>query len=139
MPKKQIIICVDDEFMVLDCLRIWIEEWFGDSHTVEVAESGEEALEVIRDHSDAGNEVCLVVSDYIMPNMKGDELLTRVHELLPRAVSIMLTGQVQPEVVEFVTRSSNLYCCLGKPWDSTELHNKIAGALELHAKGLTAL
>ncbi|MGB6166951.1 MAG: response regulator, partial [Geitlerinemataceae cyanobacterium] len=87
------ILCVDDEPTILDSLKIELEGAFGEEYLLEVAESGEEALEVIEELLEDESEIALVISDYIMPDMKGDELLRRIHELSPKTLKIMLTGQ----------------------------------------------
>ena len=130
MKAEQVILYVDDEFLILDCMRSWLDDWFGQSHVIEVAESGEEALEVIEEHLRKGSDLCLVVSDYIMPRMKGDELLTRVRELSPDTAVIMVTGQIQPDVLSAATSSLNMFQCLNKPWSSEELNAAITAALE---------
>ena len=47
----------------------------------------------------AGVTVPVVISDHIMPGMKGDEFLVRVHALLPDTRTILLTGQAGVEAV----------------------------------------
>lgn len=129
MEKQKIIVCVDDEKMVLDVLKMWMVEEFGNDYVIEVAESGEEALEVVEERLENGDEVCLVISDYIMPGMKGDELIVKLHSRTPATLTMMLTGQVVPDAIEAAKRSPNFYCCMAKPWQGDELNNVVNGAL----------
>ncbi len=78
MINKPVIVCVDDEKIVLDSLRKELRTAFNNEIIVEIAESGDEALELIREHNLEGNDVPIIVCDYIMPGMKGDELLIEV-------------------------------------------------------------
>lgn len=90
---KSMIVCVDDEQIVLNSLNTQLKRKFGDQYHYEFAESGDEALEVIQDMEEEGYTLVMVISDQIMPGMKGDELLTEVHKKYPKVIKIMLTGQ----------------------------------------------
>ena len=89
---RPVILCVDDERTVLTSLKEEILRRFGRDVIIELAESGEDALEVVTELVDNGDDLAVVVSDHIMPGMKGDDLLTRVHGQLPEVRTIMLTG-----------------------------------------------
>lgn len=115
------LLCVDDEKSVLDTLSAQIETYFGDQYYVEVANSGEEALEVLEDLRGEGLRVPVVISDQLMPGMKGDELLVLVHRLLPDTRKILLTGQAGADAVGRALNEANLYRYLTKPWDKTDL------------------
>ena len=56
----------------------------------------------------------MIISDWLMPGMKGDELLIRIHELFPKVVKIMLTGQADEVAVNRAKELANLHCCLYK-------------------------
>ena len=47
--SKPVILCVDDEKVVLDSLKTQLKNFLSHSCKVEIAESGEEALELIED------------------------------------------------------------------------------------------
>jgi len=81
--KKPVIICVDDEANILKSLRAELQEAISNEYIIEIAEGGEEALELIDELLEDGYEVPLIISDHIMPDMKGDELLKHVHVLSP--------------------------------------------------------
>ncbi len=93
MLNKPVILCVDDEQTVLDSLKIELKRTFCDQYLIETAESSEEALELVKQLIDDNYELPVVISDYIMPDMKGDELLTRIHAISPATAKVMLTGQ----------------------------------------------
>ena len=75
------------------------------------------------------NEIPLVISDQIMPDMKGDELLYRIHELSPKTLKIMLTGQADLEAVTNAVNQANLYRYIAKPWESTDLELTVKEAM----------
>jgi len=112
---KQVIICVDDETTVLMSLKAELQEAIGDDYLIEIAEEGEEALELIEELLADEYELPLIISDYLMPKMKGDELLKRVHLILPKTLKILLTGQADLEAVGNAIRDANLYRYNAKP------------------------
>ena len=70
-----VILCVDDDQTVLQALRSLLEKTLGGQAEIEVAECGQDALDICEDLAEDGRPVSIVISDYIMPNMRGDELL----------------------------------------------------------------
>jgi CheY-like chemotaxis protein len=127
--SKPVILCVDDEPLVLETLEIELQKAFDDSYDYEFAESAEEALEVIEDLNGEHVKILIIVSDWLMPGMKGDEFLITVHQKLPNVVKIMLTGQADDEAIERAQHQANLHRCLFKPWDSQELIETIRASL----------
>ncbi|GAB5543378.1 MAG: hypothetical protein SangKO_031380 [Sandaracinaceae bacterium] len=126
---RPVILCVDDERTVLTSLKEEILRRFGRDVIIELAESGEDALEVVTELVDNGDDLAVVVSDHIMPGMKGDDLLTRVHGQLPEVRTIMLTGQASPEAVGRAVNAAGLYRYLQKPWDADDLELTLKSAL----------
>ncbi|MFC0170491.1 response regulator [Pseudoduganella danionis] len=127
--SKGIILCVDDDSTVLNALRTLIGKIFGNDHLVEIAESASEALEIIEDHHKRGLQLSVVISDYIMPWMRGDELLIKLHEMYPAAIKIMLTGQSDLEGVKKAINDANLYRFIEKPFNNADLILTIRSAL----------
>ncbi|HEY9728658.1 MAG TPA: response regulator [Chroococcales cyanobacterium] len=120
MPK-QAILCVDDERIVLLSLRDQLIRHFGDRYSYELAENADEAWEVIEELNDEGVKIIIIVSDWLMPNMKGDEFLIKVHQQFPRIVTVLLTGQADEEAINRARKYANLHRYLPKPWDEATL------------------
>jgi CheY-like chemotaxis protein len=127
--SKPTILCVDDETFVLESLEIELKRAFRDTYDYEFAESAEEALEVIQELSEDNIKILLIISDWLMPGMKGDELLVNIHQKMPTIVKIMLTGQADEEAVKNAQQKAHLHRCLRKPWDSQELIETIKTSL----------
>ncbi len=127
--KKPVIICVDDEPTILDSLEIDLLKAFEDKYLIETAESGEEALELLSDLLAENYEVPLIISDHIMPNMKGDELLRNVHAVSPKSLTIMLTGQADLSAVTNAINYAKLYRYIAKPWQSDDLKLTVTEAI----------
>jgi PAS domain S-box-containing protein len=127
--KKPVIICVDDEQTILDSLEIDLLKAFEDKYLIETAQSGEEALELLSELLAEQYEVPVVISDQIMPNMKGDELLRSVHAISPNTLKIMLTGQADLEAVANAINYAKLYRYIPKPWQCDDLKLTVTEAI----------
>ncbi len=117
---EQAIICVDDERSILTALQQQIIRVFSDTFILEFAESGEEALEILEEFAQQNIHIAVVITDEMMPGMKGHELIERISSLSAGTPCILLTGYAQSEVMNHIT-SSNLAYCVSKPWDAAEL------------------
>lgn len=129
---KKVILCVDDEKIVLNSLKAQLKSNFGTKYRYETAESASEALEIIEEIHDEYSDpvVLIIVSDWLMPEMKGDEFLIQVHERYPNTIKMMLTGQADEEAIIRAQKFANLKKCLSKPWNESELVQDIHDALE---------
>ncbi|WP_455756996.1 diguanylate cyclase [Sulfurimonas sp.] len=115
------ILCVDDEQMVLTSLKSQLHTFFGDDFEIELAQSGEDALEIIEELQEDGTSLELIISDFLMPGMKGDEFLIKAHEIVPDAKKMLLTGQANIEGITNIINSGALYRYISKPWAQTDL------------------
>ena len=123
------ILCVDDERTILESLRIELESTFSDDYQFEMAQDGEEALEVLSTLLADNYDVPLVIADYIMPGLKGDELLQRIHTLSPKTLKIMLTGQADVVGIANAINRAGLYRYLAKPWQVEDLQLTVQEAI----------
>jgi CheY-like chemotaxis protein len=122
---KQAILCVDDEPTVLRSLREQIGNYFGDRYLYEIAESVEEAWEIIEELSEEEVKIIIVISDWLMPGVKGDEFLIAVHQHFPDTITIMLTGQADIEAIERTRIEADLHAYIAKPWTEETLLSTI--------------
>ncbi|MFN8360422.1 MAG: response regulator [Candidatus Kapaibacterium sp.] len=126
MKKILNIVCVDDEKIVLDSLNSQLIRNFGNNFNYEFAESAEEALEIIDDLRDDEYEVIyVVISDWLMPGMKGDELLEEVRKKVKNVKTILLTGHIDSAVIQDIEKSDKGIKCIYKPWNEKELMSLI--------------
>jgi CheY-like chemotaxis protein len=123
------ILCVDDEFIVLLSLRDQIAEHFGNCYRYEVAESADEAWEVIEEMYLEGVKLLCIVSDWLMPGIRGDEFLIQVHKRFPDIVTVMITGHADEAAIERARQEANLYACIAKPWSKENLIEVIKSGL----------
>ncbi|PSB12018.1 hypothetical protein C7B62_03645 [Pleurocapsa sp. CCALA 161] len=128
--SESAILCVDDEVVILDSLKEQLKRKFGDRFIYEVAESADEAWEVIEELQQDEIQVIAIVSDWLMPGIKGDEFLIQIHQRFPQLITVMLTGQADEEAIERAKKQANLHACLHKPWTEQELTQIITSALD---------
>jgi CheY-like chemotaxis protein len=82
--QSAVLLCIDDNQDVLDCERAFLET-FG--YTVLTSLSGKNGLELASIHS-----VDIVIVDYVMPDMNGQEFAIEMRRLRPQAPIIMLSA-----------------------------------------------
>ena len=77
------ILIVDDDSSVLQMLARAL-----DAYDLGVARDGYEALALAERHP----ALDLLITDYLMPEMTGDELIARLRELRPNLKTLIITG-----------------------------------------------
>jgi CheY-like chemotaxis protein len=122
---KKAIICIDDERTIQKSLKGQLTRRYGNKFTYEFADNPEEGLEVIEELVEDGLDLMVVVSDWMMPGMKGDEFLVRVHEKYPQVSTVMLSGQADKDAVERAKNEANLSAFISKPWSEEELFREL--------------
>jgi CheY-like chemotaxis protein len=127
--NKKAILCVDDEKIILNSLKNQIRSYFGNRYVLEAAESAEEAWEVIWDLEAEGIQLSFILSDWLMPDVKGDEFLIKVYNSYPEITTVMLTGQADQKAIDNAIENANLRVCLNKPWDEFELMQLIESSV----------
>lgn len=115
------ILIVDDELSVRRSLQEWFLE---DGFEVEIAESGEEALEKMH-----RGPYDIILLDIKMPGMDGITLQRRIKEIDPQAIIIIMTAYASVETaVEAIKLGAFDY--VTKPFDPDELSNLVRNALK---------
>ncbi len=84
MRKKTKILIVDDESIVRESLSDWLE---GVGYDVEVAESGEDALQIIKQ-----KKIKIMVADLVMPGINGIELMKEAKKIIPTISTVIITA-----------------------------------------------
>jgi two-component system, sensor histidine kinase and response regulator len=132
---KPVVICVDDEPIVLESLKVELRQSLGNDCLIETAEDGFEALELFSDLIDKNCQIALVVADYIMPGMKGDEVLKQIHDLSPHTLNIMLSGQADLSAVSNAVKYARLYRYITKPWQREDFTLTVTEAVQSYLQG----
>ncbi len=119
--SRPVVLCVDDEKIVLDGLKEQLRRRSGGEFGIEAAQSAEEALEIMAELAEDGVDVPVILSDHLMPGMRGADLLVAVHERHPRTLTILLTGQADADAVGQALNDADLYRYISKPWAEEDL------------------
>jgi CheY-like chemotaxis protein len=91
-----------------------------DEHTVAEAANGREALNMF-----APDRFDLVITDYAMPEMRGDELAANIKRIAPSQPILMITGTV----AQWNGRAPSVDALLGKPFGFEDLRRAIANLI----------
>jgi two-component system, sensor histidine kinase and response regulator len=129
---KKAILLVDDEKIVIDSIKNELRSNLGFEYIIETNESGEDALQLIDELIKDDCEIPLVIADYIMPGLKGDELLISIHRKLPDTKTILLTGQATMEGVTNAVNNAGLYRYISKPWQTDDLVLTVKESLKIY-------
>jgi len=125
MKKSRAILSVDDDPLVLSSLMQQLERHFADDFMLEFAQSAEEGLEVIGFLDQDGIDLVIIISDFIMPGMNGDEFARKVQDMHPGISILMLSGQADGTMIETLVKEHTISGSMGKPWGESELIARI--------------
>jgi DNA-binding NtrC family response regulator len=129
MSVKRAILIVDDEAILLLSIRQALKLKLDGDYVYETAMSSEEGLLVLDRLADEGMEVDLVISDWLMPGMRGDEFLRRVRETRPGTKLVMMSGHAEREEMEELAEKAGLFAFITKPYASANLLDIVHRAL----------
>jgi DNA-binding NarL/FixJ family response regulator len=129
MSARRGILIVDDEAILLLAIRQELRLALGSEYVYETAFSAERGLDAIDELSSKEVEVAVIVSDWLMPGMRGDEFLRRVHAERPEARLVMLSGHADDDQMESLSRELGLFAYMSKPYGRNELAEVVRRAL----------
>ena len=118
LTGDQTILMVDDEDLLLTMGQTILSTY---GYRVLTANSGSKALEII---SRSERQIDLLITDLVMPNMSGRELVEQVRRISPFTAILCSSGYVRPDPEE---QERAIY--LQKPFTSQELLLKVKHAL----------
>ncbi len=121
--NKSRILFVDDEPEILRSLERITKKL---DAVILTASSGQDALDLINECP-----VDVIVSDFNMPNMDGNQLLEQVAKISPETVRMVLTGHGDMEMIVNLINNGHIWGFLQKPWDNFDLIIKLQQALQL--------
>ena len=120
--SEPVILLVDDDAQVLAAIRRDLRSRYREEYRVLAANSGEAALEVIKELKLRGDALALVISDQRMPSMLGVDVLTKCREIYPIARRVLLTAYSDVKAAIRAINEAHLDRYLEKPWDPPEEH-----------------
>lgn len=127
MPESKLkLMVVDDEQDNLDLLYRTFRREF----QVFRADSPTRALSIL----DTEGEMAVIISDQSMPEMTGIEFFSRVTQLFPDTIRILLTGYSEDalDVDSATMAAADIFKCITKPWDTVDFKQIIQKAVETY-------
>jgi thioredoxin reductase (NADPH) len=117
---RTVIVTVDDDPAVSRAVARDLRRRYGEGHRIVRAESGESALEALREMRLRGDAVAVILADYRMPAMNGIEFLERAMDVYPGARRVLLTAYADTGAAIDAINVVDLDHYLLKPWDPPE-------------------
>jgi len=117
------VVLVDDEEMVTQNLEMLLE--METAYEAVTFNQPASALEYLKQ-----NQVDVVLSDFIMPEMNGLDLLAQVKEVQPACSRLLLTGYSDKESAVRAINEVGLFQYLEKPWDNDFVMMTLRNAVE---------
>ncbi|OLR93649.1 FAD-dependent oxidoreductase [Actinokineospora bangkokensis] len=114
------ILTVDDDPGVSRAVARDLRRKYGERYRIVRAESGEQALEALREIRLRGEEVAALLADHRMPGMSGVEFLEAAMDLFPLARRVLLTAYADTDAAIRAINVVDLDHYLLKPWDPPE-------------------
>jgi thioredoxin reductase (NADPH) len=126
------IITVDDDPGVSRAVARDLRRRYGEQHRIVRAESGDSALDALRQMKLRGDQIAVILADYRMPQMNGIEFLERAMDIYPGAKRVLLTAYADTDAAINAINVVDLDHYLLKPWDPPEekLYPVVDGLLE---------
>lgn len=119
------LLLLDDEENILKALARVLRR---DGYRILMATNPHDAFELL-----AKNQVQVVISDQRMPEMSGTIFLSKVKDLYPDTVRIVLSGYSDLKTVTEAVNQGAIFKFLSKPWEDEQLRKEIAQGF-VHAK-----
>jgi thioredoxin reductase (NADPH) len=114
------IVTVDDDPAVSRAVARDLRRRFGEQYRIVRAESGETALDALRQMKLRGDLVAVLLADYRMPEMNGVEFLEQAMDIYPGARRALLTAYADTGAAIDAINVVDLDYYLMKPWDPPE-------------------
>jgi thioredoxin reductase (NADPH) len=118
--SKPVLLTVDDDPGVSRAVARDLRRRYGQDYRVVRAESGQQALEALREIKLRGDVVAVLLADYRMPQMSGLEFLEQAMDLFPQARRALLTAYADTDAAIQAINVVDLDHYLLKPWDPPE-------------------
>jgi thioredoxin reductase (NADPH) len=115
-----VIVTVDDDPSVSRAVARDLRRRYGERNRIVRAESGEQALDALRQMKLRGEQVAVILADYRMPGLNGIEFLEGAMDIYPYARRVLLTAYADTEAAIDAINVVDLDHYLLKPWDPPE-------------------
>jgi FixJ family two-component response regulator len=129
---KYAIICVDDDPMINLLLNFQLNKIVNSSTTcIETYSNPKEIYSQIENFISIGVKPILLIVDYQMPEMNGDELIIKVKEKYPNIPCVMLSGQANAIAINQLKKDKLLSEFIEKPWNEETLATVVNSYIDI--------
>lgn len=129
------IYCIDDDKFITSILKFQLVQSLSQEiFNVEILNDPRVIFETLNLHSKHGIDPIIMIVDFQMPHLRGDELIREVKSKYPEIKVIMLSGNSNAILVSDLEEEGLLDFYLMKPWDISELIDKLNRCLPLNLK-----
>ena len=118
------LLLVDDEPNILNAIKRLLRR---EGYRILCAESAAQGLDLLATH-----RVHVIISDQRMPVMTGTEFLSRVKDLYPDTVRLVLSGYSELESLTDAINKGALYRYISKPWDDDKFKQDVMQAFRYY-------
>ncbi len=125
-----VVLCVDDEVVILMALRLELKRHYEGRFRVETVTSPDDAIAAAKAFRAGGARVVLVITDWIMTGMRGDELVAKLRESWPDMKAVLITGRDDADLIDSARRMELFSARIPKPWRPEALHSAIESCLD---------
>lgn len=94
---SQAIVCVDDEAVILMHIVMILRQEYGNDWLIEKASDARKGLSIIEKLHQSGFRRILIVSDWMMQEINGEEFIGMVHLRFPEIKAILISGKIQQD------------------------------------------
>jgi CheY-like chemotaxis protein len=127
--RRRLVLCVDDNAEVLQSLRRQLRGAVDDLR-IELASDAAHALDRLEVLAPRPGESVVIVSDWLMPGMRGEALIEAIHARWGPLRTVVLSGHIDPDARTRLEAMPAVACVLPKPWDAQTLVDQVRGLLD---------
>jgi thioredoxin reductase (NADPH) len=119
---RPVLLTVDDDPQVVRAVERDLRQKYGKRFSILKAESGQEALKLVKKLKLRNEILALLLADQRMPQMSGISLLEEVMNIFPEAKRVLLTAYADTDAAIRSINKAKIDYYLMKPWDPPEEH-----------------
>ena len=120
VTARPVVLTVDDDPSVSRAVARDLRRRYGADYRIMRSDSGEEALQAIKDVVLRGEQVAAILADYRMPRMNGVDFLEQAMDLVPQARRALLTAYADTNAAIQAINVVDVDHYLLKPWEPPE-------------------
>lgn len=130
MKKTDVIICIDDESIILRLIRAQLENHFGDQYQYMMFHDAESAYKEIINLKQNNQNLVMAIVDQILPGQQGTVFLTDISKIYPNVVKILFSGKSDFSAIIQAINEAEIFRYLIKPWDEQDFLNIVDRGLQ---------